>query len=109
MNIGGGSDVTYGPSDFLPSDSRFRADRVGRWPLVLALADDHPLASKRRISARDLQAERIILAASEKDEEDPWRWRARSSVTMFAPLKAHSARAPCSPWWRPGWPSLAGC
>ncbi|MGU7770261.1 LysR substrate-binding domain-containing protein [Burkholderia sp. MR1-5-21] len=67
--LSGELDVAYGPSVLLPSDSRFRAERVGSWSLVLALADDHPLASKRRVSARDLQAERIILAATEKDEE----------------------------------------
>jgi DNA-binding transcriptional LysR family regulator len=83
--LNGELDVTYGPSDFLPSDSRFRADRVGRWPLFLALADDHPLASKRRISARDLQAERIILAATEKDEE--------GSMALARAILGHDVRA----------------
>jgi DNA-binding transcriptional LysR family regulator len=67
--LNGELDVTYGPSVFLASDSRFRAERVGRWPLAVAVADDHPLASKRRVSARDLQAEQIILPVTEKDGE----------------------------------------
>lgn len=68
--LNGELDITYSPSVLLPHDSRFRAERVGRWPLALALADNHPLASKQRISARDLQAERFIFPLSEGDKEE---------------------------------------
>ncbi|CAB3789035.1 HTH-type transcriptional regulator BenM [Paraburkholderia ultramafica] len=67
--LNGELDVTYSPSVLLADDSRFRAERVGRWSLAVAVADDHPLASKRRVSARDLQAEQILLPVTEKDGE----------------------------------------
>lgn len=67
--LAGRLDVGYSPafeSDFDPS---LVAEQVGAWPWVVAMAGDHPLAKKKRLTAQSLVAETFTLYAADGNDE----------------------------------------
>lgn len=63
-------DLAYAPSHgSQPVDSGLLFERIGTWPLVAALPEDHPLSSQPTLRASMLGAESLIVyAANDADE-----------------------------------------
>lgn len=59
--LNGEIDVGYSPSLGLVPDPQLRAEKIGAWPMMAALADTHVLAGKKRISLKALAAHPLIV------------------------------------------------
>ncbi|CAD6528022.1 Hca operon transcriptional activator HcaR [Paraburkholderia metrosideri] len=59
--LAGEIDVGYCPSQGLVLDPQLRAEKIGAWPMMAALADTHALASKKRVSLKALAAQPLIV------------------------------------------------
>lgn len=68
--LAGDMDVGYSPSAGLALDAQLRAEKKGIWPLVVAMASDHPLARTPCVSITALAAEPLILYAMGEGGED---------------------------------------
>jgi DNA-binding transcriptional LysR family regulator len=61
--LSGHLDVGYSPSLGATSDPRLVTEKIGAWPFMVAMAADHPLARKKRVSIKSLATETLILYA----------------------------------------------
>lgn len=68
-----------------PRSHRFRVTLLGKEPLVLALAKDHELAAKKRISARELDGRDFVALARTAAPEHRERLLAACKQAGFAP------------------------
>ncbi len=66
--IEGELDVGYSPSAGLTPDARRVTEKIGEWPLMLAMADDHPLAARKRVSVKMIAKERLIVYAADEGD-----------------------------------------
>ena len=62
-------DVSYTPSFGITFDPTLTTDKVGTWPMVLALAADHPLAKRKVLSVDELGEETLVLYHAAFGEE----------------------------------------
>ena len=67
----GDMDVGYCPSVDFTFHRELIAEPVGNWPMVVAMASDHPLVGKARLTAHALRNEPLVLYAAEEDEQGP--------------------------------------
>ena len=67
--LSGELDVGYSPSYGFVFDPELVIDRIGDWPLVVALAADHPLARLQSISLEALADEPLIVYASGETDD----------------------------------------
>jgi DNA-binding transcriptional LysR family regulator len=82
--LAGQLDVGYSPSLDLAFDPRLVAEKHGTWPLLVAMAEDHPLARKKRVSVKSLASETLILYALNEGEK---------SVAMLSEQIAERSKA----------------
>ncbi len=61
-------DVGYAPGHGVSKNDEFISTPVGTWRMVVALHQDHPLAGRKRLKARMLIGEPLILYATGDDE-----------------------------------------
>jgi DNA-binding transcriptional LysR family regulator len=80
--LAGELDVGYSPGLGLPSHSDLAAEAIGEWPFMLAMADDHPLAKKKRISLRMLAAEPLIHYATAEGDAGLPAMRERTGMAL---------------------------
>lgn len=69
--LSGEIDIGYSPGLALTLDSLLTSERVGMWPLLVAIASNHPLAEKTQLSAKLLATYPLILYAGEGTESGP--------------------------------------
>ncbi|WP_458070809.1 LysR substrate-binding domain-containing protein [Rhodanobacter sp. BL-MT-08] len=69
--LDGDMDIGYCPSVDFTFNRELTAEPIGNWSMVVALASDHRLASKVRLSANDLRSEPVVLYAAEEDKNGP--------------------------------------
>jgi DNA-binding transcriptional LysR family regulator len=67
----GDMDIGYCPGVDFAFSRELTAESVGSWSMVVALASDHPLANKARLSAKDFRSEPLVLYAAEEDKNGP--------------------------------------
>lgn len=67
--LAGRLDVGYSPLLGFSFDPPLLAEQVGAWPWVVAMANDHPLAKRKRLTAKSLAAEPFILYATDGMDE----------------------------------------
>ena len=67
--IAGELDVGYSPSAGFTADPRRVTEKIGEWPLLVAMADDHPLAARKRVSARSIAKEQLIVYAADENDQ----------------------------------------
>jgi len=67
--LAGRLDVGYSPVLGFSFDPPLVAEQVGVWPWVVAMANDHPLAKRKRLTAKSLAAEPFILYAKDGIDE----------------------------------------
>ncbi|OTP80652.1 LysR substrate-binding domain-containing protein [Caballeronia sordidicola] len=67
--LSGQLDVGYSPSLGSAPDPRLIVEKVGAWPLLIAMAEDHPLAKKKRVSVKSLVSETLILYGLNEGEK----------------------------------------
>lgn len=59
--LAGQLDVGYGPGVGLAPDASLRAEKIGEWPMMVAMSVDHPFARKRRIPIKSMANETVIF------------------------------------------------
>ncbi|OTP69724.1 LysR substrate-binding domain-containing protein [Caballeronia sordidicola] len=67
--LAGQLDVGYSPSLGSAPDPRLIVEKIGAWPLLIAMAEDHPLAKKKRVSVKSLVSETLILYGLNEGEK----------------------------------------
>jgi DNA-binding transcriptional LysR family regulator len=67
--LAGRLDVGYCPAFEFDFDPSLVAEQVGTWPWVVAMADDHPLARRKHLTAKSLITESFILYAADGNDE----------------------------------------
>jgi DNA-binding transcriptional LysR family regulator len=69
--LSGHLDLGYCPNLNFAFDPQLRTENIGTWPMVVAMASDHPFAARKRIAVTSLAAEPLILYAADADDEGP--------------------------------------
>jgi DNA-binding transcriptional LysR family regulator len=62
-------DVGYSPSIGLKLDPQLVTKHIGEWPFLIAMAENHVLAKKKRISLKSLENESLILYAADDGDD----------------------------------------
>jgi DNA-binding transcriptional LysR family regulator len=68
--LAGEIDVGYSPSLGLVLDPQLSAEKIGAWPMVVAMADTHVLARRKRVSLKAIAAEPLIVYSAEQGKDD---------------------------------------
>ena len=63
--VAGQLDVSYCPALGSAATPQLRADQVGEWPWIVAIAKDHPLAGRKVLSSKLLVSEPFIAYAAD--------------------------------------------
>jgi DNA-binding transcriptional LysR family regulator len=63
--VAGQLDVGYCPALGLAADPQLKADQVGEWPWIVAIAKDHPLARRKVLPSKLLVSEPFIAYAAD--------------------------------------------
>ncbi len=67
--LAGELDVGYSPVLDPTVSSQLVTQKIGTWPMMVAMASDHPLASRKRISIKSLVSEPLILYVTGTGDE----------------------------------------
>ncbi|WGS55279.1 LysR substrate-binding domain-containing protein (plasmid) [Paraburkholderia sp. D15] len=62
-------DVGYSPHFGLQLDDQLTAEKAGEWPMIVAMADTHALARRKRVSLAAVAAEPLIVYAPDNGED----------------------------------------
>jgi DNA-binding transcriptional LysR family regulator len=67
--IAGRIDVGYCPGLGIRLDDQLNAEKIGEWPMLVAMADTHILARKKRVPLSAVAAEPLIVYAADGRED----------------------------------------
>jgi DNA-binding transcriptional LysR family regulator len=82
-------DVGYCPSFDLAVPSELHARRIGSWPWHIAMADDHPLARRKKLEKADVRNEAFVLYA--RHHTDVGQLEVLRRILGKEPLVSHRA------------------
>jgi DNA-binding transcriptional LysR family regulator len=83
-------DVAYGTVVPRTAHRTLRSERLGSWPMVAAMAIDHRLAKRARVSLKALATEQIIAFSSDDGDAGLVNLRERLGVTVEPAFRVSS-------------------
>ncbi|WP_321954908.1 LysR substrate-binding domain-containing protein [Paraburkholderia bannensis] len=88
--VKGEIDLAYGTVQ-PPAESRtLRCERIGNWPMVVAMAHDHRLAKRARVPLKVLAAEQIIAFSSDDGDAGLVHLRAHLGIVIEPAFRVSS-------------------
>jgi DNA-binding transcriptional LysR family regulator len=88
--VKGEIDIAYGTVEPLAENRALRCERIGNWPMVVAMAQDHPLAKRARVPLKVLANEQIIAFSSDDGDAGLVHLRAHLGIAVEPAFRVSS-------------------
>jgi DNA-binding transcriptional LysR family regulator len=88
--VKGDIDIAFGTVQPLAEHRSLRCERIGNWPMVVAMAQDHPLAKRTRVSLKALASEQIIAFSSDDGDAGLVHLRAHLGIVVEPAFRVSS-------------------